>query len=163
MPQLFLRIFLSIPTCSNRATTPHQQPVARSTKPHMPLQALPTELDIRIVEYLATRDASRLSRTSKYYRRVAEPIFYKDVVFTNRQDDLIKRFLIILLDRDDMRLHVESLTLYDSGPSRTFETRGVIEFASDPSGGRVYEELWKSLHKVQNIVNNLADRYRFHP
>jgi hypothetical protein len=62
-----------------------------------------------------------------------------------------------------MRLHVESLTLYDSGPSRTFETRGVMEFASDPSGGRVYEELWKSLHKVQNIVNNLADRYRFHP
>jgi hypothetical protein len=47
----------------------------------MSLLALPTELDVRIIGYLDTRDMSRMSRVSKYYRKVSEPLFYEEVAF----------------------------------------------------------------------------------
>jgi hypothetical protein len=36
----------------------------------MSLEALPTELDVLILDYLGTQDVSRLTRVSEYWRRI---------------------------------------------------------------------------------------------
>jgi hypothetical protein len=75
----------------------------------MSLQALPTELDVAIIKYFDRRQQSRMSRASKYYRRITEPLLYSDLQFFNNEDDRIKR-LITLVSRKDLR---HSITRFD--------------------------------------------------
>jgi hypothetical protein len=84
----------------------------------MSLKSLPTELDIKIVEALCpTNDRkalSALSRTSKYYRKLVEPMLYRDLTLRAVDNIQIKRLFLTLLVREDLPLHIRSFTLSDS-------------------------------------------------
>jgi hypothetical protein len=69
----------------------------------MSLEALPTELDLRIIGFLDTKHKSALSRVSKYYRDVAEPLLYERVQLWGHDDHRVRQLLLTLLQRKDLR------------------------------------------------------------
>jgi hypothetical protein len=79
----------------------------------MSLQDLPTEPDVATLNHLWTcpRDLSRMTRVSKYYRKLEEPILYGDIGFWAHHSYQIKQLLLTLLRRKDFRRAVHSLCL----------------------------------------------------
>jgi hypothetical protein len=77
----------------------------------MSLQALSTELDVAIIKYLDRGPQSRLSLASKYYRRVTEHLLYSVLRFFNNENDRIKRLLLTLVSREDLRHSIMSFEL----------------------------------------------------
>jgi hypothetical protein len=71
----------------------------------MSLQALPTELDVLIVRYLDTQDASQLTRVSKYWRRIGEPVLYANIRLYDDKEDWINALLDTLLKRRELAKH----------------------------------------------------------
>jgi hypothetical protein len=84
----------------------------------MYLESLPTELDIKITEALCPtidRQAlGALSRTSKYYRKLVEPMLYRGLTLRAVDSIQIKRLFLTLLVREDLSQHIRSFTLFDS-------------------------------------------------
>jgi len=86
----------------------------------MSLSELPTELDAKIIEFLHAADdrqaVSSMSRVSKYYRQLAEPFLYRDLVFRAADEIRIKRLLITLLVETELAKHIRSFSLSDHRP-----------------------------------------------
>jgi hypothetical protein len=104
----------------------------------MSLKSLPTELDIKIIEALCPTNArkalSALSRTSKYYRKLVEPMLYRDLTFQVVDNIQIKRLFLTLLVREDLPQHIRSLTLSDSplvNPDGGWDVLGPGDLADD--------------------------------
>jgi hypothetical protein len=76
----------------------------------MLFSALSTELDVKILELLHDdRQAlSAMSKTSKYYRTITEPILYRDILFPEVTVSKIKRLLMTLLDRSELAGYIRS-------------------------------------------------------
>jgi hypothetical protein len=77
----------------------------------MSLQALPTELDVLIVGYLDTQDASRLTRASKPWRRIGEPVLYANICLYDDKEDWINALLGTLLKGRELAKHILCITL----------------------------------------------------
>ncbi|KAH7078309.1 hypothetical protein FB567DRAFT_607444 [Paraphoma chrysanthemicola] len=79
----------------------------------MHFSKLPTELDIKIASFIDTKPhLSALSQVSKYYRKVvAEPLLYESIFFDVRNRRANYQFLLTLLQRPDLALHVKSMTI----------------------------------------------------
>jgi hypothetical protein len=127
--QLTLRFHFNIPThdCSTH--------IDRNT---MSLKSLPTELDIKIIEVLClTNDQkalSALSRTSKYYHKLVEPMLYRDLTFQAVDSIQIKRLFLTLLVREDLPQHIRSFILSDSplvNPDGGWDVLGPGDLADD--------------------------------
>jgi hypothetical protein len=77
----------------------------------MSLAKLSTELDVHIVQYLEQPDVSSFSRTSKYYRRICEPVLYEWRSLLSSHHSRIKRLLFTLLVRSDLRRLIKHFRL----------------------------------------------------
>jgi hypothetical protein len=104
----------------------------------MSLKSLPTELDIKIIEALCPTNArkalSALSRTSKYYRKLVEPMLYRDLTLRAVDNIHIKRLFLTLLVREDSPQHIRSFTLSDSplvNPDGGWDVLGPGDLADD--------------------------------
>jgi len=88
----------------------------------MSLKSLPTELDTSIVEYLhVSKDVqaiSSLSKTSNYYRNLAEPFLYQNIDLPNAPGTKAKQLLFTLLDRPQLAKLIRTLTVSDVYPDR---------------------------------------------
>jgi hypothetical protein len=80
------------------------------------MNKLSTELDSKIANCLDgdTQALSAFSKVNKYYRIVAEPYLYKDLVFHPDDDVPLKRLLLTLLHRKELALHISSVRLDDN-------------------------------------------------
>jgi hypothetical protein len=63
----------------------------------MYLEALPTELDEAILQYLNARELSHMTRVSKYYRKLGDPHLYSTIHLRGDVYNRVKRLLITLL------------------------------------------------------------------
>ncbi|KAJ4373936.1 hypothetical protein N0V83_002675 [Neocucurbitaria cava] len=86
------------------------------------LLKLPTELDAIIVEYVRYGGSSQdtlksLCHVSKYYRQLAEPLLYQDILISNLAEHRVKRLLNALLDRKDLAKHVKRLVVQECSTS----------------------------------------------
>jgi hypothetical protein len=81
----------------------------------MSLNQLPAELDAIIVGYLADdkKTMSAISKVSKYYRSVAKPYLYEDLVFCGDDWDGLTLLLSTLVRREQLGLYVKSLNVDD--------------------------------------------------
>jgi len=85
----------------------------------MSLDALSSELDCKICEYLCgdRRSLNALSRTSKYYRAIAEPVLYKEIELSGETDYTLNLLLVTLLDLNELALHISTLCWESWGQS----------------------------------------------
>jgi hypothetical protein len=82
----------------------------------MSLPALPTELDMQIIEYLHDSEdrkaLSSLLRVNKYSRAVCEPVLYRNLRLRAPGEAQIKRLLITLLDTPGLTKHIRTLVFH---------------------------------------------------
>lgn len=89
----------------------------------MSMGMLSTELDNNVAQHLVIKELSALSRTFKYYRALAEPHLYKDVLFSTEQIYRIWFLLCTIVQRPSLAEHIRSFTLTREpvlGPSYAF-------------------------------------------
>lgn len=81
----------------------------------MSLTALSTELDTMIANHLSDGKSRKalcaLSRVSRYYHHVAEPVLYRDIGFCDKAEIRAKRLMVTLLDRPELARHISRITL----------------------------------------------------
>jgi hypothetical protein len=102
----------------------------------MSLEKLSTELDIHIVQYPDRTDVSSFSQTSKYYRSICEPILYEAVTFWSDEHNRVKRLLLTLLARSELRRLIKHVDLkYRDGHAKNIPQQQLsILIAADPTG-----------------------------
>jgi hypothetical protein len=113
----------------------------------MPLQDLPTELDIKILSYLDDEDLACVTRVSKYYRKIGEPILYATIYLWEHEDYRIKQLLLTLLHRHDLRGAMRTFRLYNRSRPAHDERRN-LEWPDkplDPTGSDVGDSLWRHM------------------
>jgi hypothetical protein len=80
---------------------------------------MPTEMDERILSYLARTDLNTMSKVSKYYREIAEPLLYRIITLSDNRSINIRPLPLTLLSRSDLALHIRLLLVkVDSRLSR---------------------------------------------
>jgi hypothetical protein len=75
------------------------------------MKFISTELDENIIGHLPQAAFNSVSKVSRYYRKLAEPYLYRDLVFSIHQHISISELLTAILDRRELSLHTRSLTL----------------------------------------------------
>lgn len=142
--------------------------LARSNKAHptrlrptnMSFGALPTELDVAMIRYLKCSDISRLSRSSKYYREVAEPLLYESIHFWTDEPIKLKKLFLTLVFRKPLRgkihhfgIHHEPESQHDV-PFSQLAGRKTDEAESD-----LCEDLMANAKEIHTAVSDLAAQH----
>ncbi|EMD89711.1 hypothetical protein COCC4DRAFT_125459 [Bipolaris maydis ATCC 48331] len=110
----------------------------------MSFSKLSTELDTKILEYLHDdrSSLSAMSMVSKYFRRITEPILYRDLCFPQMTTNQMKKLLTIVLSRPQLAKHVRSLTMV---PERESSFNG-----TDCTPSEEDMEAWNRLHEANH-------------
>ncbi|XP_014559201.1 hypothetical protein COCVIDRAFT_24478 [Bipolaris victoriae FI3] len=108
----------------------------------MSFSKLSTELDTKILEYLHDDRPSltAMSMVSKYFRRITEPILYRDLCFPEMTTIQMKQLLTIVLLRPQLAKHVRSFTMV---PKR----RNPLD-RTDNTPSKEEMEAWNNLHQA---------------
>lgn len=127
----------------------------------MSLQALSTELDVIIISHLDKQDLSRMSRTSKHYRRISEPLLYGGICIGSDGHDRIKQLLITLISRKDLRKLIQYFYLYhadnhDLGLPRNHPS---VCLPEAHNGDTLYDRLCAHVAEITETMDNVAQRY----
>jgi hypothetical protein len=78
----------------------------------MSLSTLLTELDVRIILFLEHGSLDKMSKVSKYYREVTEPLLYCHLRLNHMAYHKIKRLCCTLLKRLELAAYPRSFELY---------------------------------------------------
>ncbi|KAF2254635.1 hypothetical protein BU26DRAFT_559306 [Trematosphaeria pertusa] len=116
----------------------------------MPLQALSTELDAHIIEYLHddSLGLEAMSRVSKYYRSLAEPVLYRDVEFAEWDYVRMTRLLMTLLDRRELAQHVKAFKIV----ARETDTYDRVRLISGNDAMAI--DLWDYVDSIQTTIRD---------
>lgn len=109
------------------------------------LCALSTELDENILQRLAQSELSLISRTSKYYWALAEPVLYKSVTFSKHQNYELVCFFLTILKRNDLAKHIR---FFCCSVGEAKELR--------PISKHLYEELRDNIAAIRPIIQKMA-------
>jgi hypothetical protein len=115
----------------------------------MSLEALPTELDLRIIGFLDTKHKSALSRVSKYYRDVAEPLLYERVQLWGHDDHRVRQLLLTLLQRKDLRHLVKEFCLWHSRSAPIPLLPRLDKVPISPDGYHLNELFWSHITEIK--------------
>lgn len=107
---------------------------------------LSTELDDNIARRLAKDDLNALSRTNKYYRALAEPHLYRNLVFNTLHIHKIVFLFRTIIQRPALAEHIRSLV-----PSRDLKLDSEYEFTMTEDN-----EFWQSTVKIKEIIYELT-------
>jgi hypothetical protein len=122
----------------------------------MSLGGLPTELDVVILDYLDRNDVSCVSRVSKYYRKLAEPLLYHDIQLHTHEHDRIKRLLITLVNRKDLCQRIRRFNVR-CGPKMA--VLNPLESADED----LYNKLMSNASKINEAICEMAAQGSFPP
>jgi len=75
----------------------------------MSIDALPSELDNRILTLLDHDALNAMSKTSKTYRGVSEPFLYRHIKFAASHDVTIRWLVVTILHRPDLTTHIRTV------------------------------------------------------
>ena len=114
------------------------------------MDKLSTELDTKIATFLDTRSLSAFSKVSKYYRSVAEPILYKDIVLKEYDEYTLKRLFLTLLARKELALHILSMTVVEHG--------GVEQSREQKEKNNM--DLWANTSAIQKTIADVLSTAR---
>jgi hypothetical protein len=112
----------------------------------MSIFALSTELDENILRRLAQPELDSVSRTSKYYRTLAEPLLYEDLVFSEGQESSLACLLVTCLRRKELAKHI-----------RLFSCKVRKRYPQDSLWDeRLIKEMLDNIEAVKGIVHKIA-------
>lgn len=77
----------------------------------MSMYSLPTELNDLIVGFLDRQGLDAVSKVSKYYREIAEPILYRVICFEADRNIQARRLLLTLLSRPLLATYIKRLSV----------------------------------------------------
>lgn len=129
----------------------------------MSLQALPTELDLEIIENLDRDSQSQVTQASKYYRRTGLPVLHKQITLYNNEDWKIKLLLTTLLCHDDLRHLVKKFILLDSDEDDLYlpNLTDNILFYTNEKATAVSDLLWSQDSAVRDAIVKMCVHHRF--
>ena len=111
------------------------------------MNRLSTELDENILWRLVERkDLNAMSQVSKYYRKIAEPFLYKDLVFDEDQYFRITVLFLTIVRRPDLAKYIKRVTLYQEWNARP------IELSNDT----YYREFFNNITTVRDMVDDIG-------
>lgn len=120
------------------------------------LQSLPTELDLRILQFLDTIDISRVTRVSKYYRKIAEPLLYESVTFWQIDGDRIRFLLDTILSSTELCPLIKRFSLSQDRPDLAHLPANKIFPPSNNNTNSVHERMWSQTIALHEAVEALA-------
>jgi hypothetical protein len=133
------------------------------------MEALPTELDVKILgyvrqgDYSAMVDMERVTRVSKYYRNIGQPLLYQRVTLYHDEADRIKLLLMTLLGRKDLRKHLHHLRILHCDTPQGGVIARDNEFVNLPydhtQGDVFYERLASHLTNIKTTIDEIAIPY----
>ncbi len=113
----------------------------------MSLNALPTELDERLLGYLDRKELSAVSKISKYYRHITEPRLYSDIKFSSDEQAAVRWLIITLLERPQLAAFIKAVGLSKPDyPQDAAIRRGV--------SGELALRILQLLPKIRNVIRN---------
>lgn len=122
----------------------------------MSMSTLSTELDTKIAEYLAADEARDslgcLSRVSKYYRNLMEPVLYRHLSFSVYDtwcNYRIVYLLFTLLDRNELAKHIKSFMLISEPAEFCFPNKLVPDIA---------DKLWSYASLIQSKIREISGK-----
>jgi len=131
----------------------------------MSLQALPTELDVRIIELLNVADRSQITRVSKYYRKVSEPLLYHTISVFDTEHDRIKLLLTTFLSRKDLRPLLKRFSLFQdaNNPHDPLnpppQMHHAVSYHPSREGSALCDRLWSYMPAIRDALESLAARF----
>ncbi|KAF2034400.1 hypothetical protein EK21DRAFT_108022 [Setomelanomma holmii] len=100
----------------------------------MSLKALPTELDEKIASFSENQqDLSALSKVSKYWNAIAEPLLYQAIEIDTENRYATLQLLLTLLEHPELALRIESLKFTKRAIRKKFIEYQTAQFLS-PAG-----------------------------
>ncbi|KAG9194014.1 hypothetical protein G6011_04049 [Alternaria panax] len=126
----------------------------------MSLQKLSTELDINIINRLDAPDLSSISCISKYYRRISEPLLYREIGIGSDSHDRIKQLLLTFISRKDLRKLIQRFHLLhaDDHNRDLPQHHPSIWFPEDRDGDALYHRLWAHVVGIQEAMESMSRR-----
>jgi hypothetical protein len=137
----------------------------------MSMESLSTEMDENIIQRLPKSALNNFSKTSRYYRSLAEPHLYRNLVLSNRQPQEILRLFFTILRRNGLATHIRSfrLTCDDAGVrvlpleiidelmEKTSEIKEIIKRVAAPLGdSRLILEWFGSIYQENTSVEDIV-------
>jgi hypothetical protein len=112
------------------------------------MNKLPIEIHLDILWRLEKDGLHAMSRVSKYYREIAEPIIYRDLVFDSDHYFRIGMLFLTILDRPDPALLIKSVRLIDEDSQRVV---GDVDKA-------YHLRFWNKITAVRDLIESFAMR-----
>lgn len=111
----------------------------------MSIDALPSELDNRILALLDHDALNAMSKTSKTYRGVSEPFLYRRIKFTASHDVSMRWLVVTILHRPNLAAHIRTVNF-----SEDHRTRGdsVVEAQRKSESSALLEQAIVKLHRT---------------
>ncbi|KAH7079006.1 hypothetical protein BKA63DRAFT_551456 [Paraphoma chrysanthemicola] len=119
----------------------------------MHISKLPTELDINIARFIDTKHhVSALSQISKFYRNdVAEPLLYGTFVFDVRDRRTNYQFLLALLQRPELALHINSMRI--NTHRETLGSLGFVLFKESTTDQK--KQIWFLNSVISKLISSI--------
>jgi hypothetical protein len=102
-----------------------------------------------------------MTRVSKYYRKLGEPELYSAIHFHDGDHHRIKRLLITLLNRADLRPMIEIFTLSHKeadGPVQRPDENELLRLPQDIESQDLYTVFMSHAQDIQITITNIARR-----
>jgi hypothetical protein len=107
----------------------------------MSFATLSTEMDTRIISFMDRRSLDNMSRTSKYYRQITEPLLYRHLKFKGRDHAAIMHLSVVLTNRQDLANYIKS-----------FKLDGIANQNGRKTSESLSYQLLKSITNINNII-----------
>ncbi|KAF2818654.1 hypothetical protein CC86DRAFT_413775 [Ophiobolus disseminans] len=133
----------------------------------MSLQALPTELDLRIIQLLDLVDMCHVTLVSQYYSEIAHPVLYERITFWNDDGDRIRKLLATFLDHRDLGQFVKYFRLRQDPLGRpTPQARRLCDrmhFETSPVKKTLYDLVRVQAGRMAEVIETISSRCNIVP
>ena len=111
------------------------------------MDSLSTEVDDNIIRRLPRAALSSMSKTSKYYRSLAEPHLYRDLIFSVHQHISIMRLFLTLTIRPELAPYIRSFALTENKHKEA-------AFKFDDAS---FAMIWEMVPYLQRLIGKIAE------
>lgn len=122
----------------------------------MSIDALPTELDNRILTFLDHDALNTVSKISNTYGRVAEPYLYRHIKHTTSHEVNMRWLIVTLLHRPELAAHIKTIEFFEDHRTRDgifIDAQRTVQLSI------LLEQAVDKLHQtIRNMLGSKADK-----
>jgi hypothetical protein len=122
-------------------------PYPHHTRDTMSLSKVPTEIDLKIAQYVYLEDLASLSQVSKHYQTVAEEILYKVIHLDINDWGILRRLLLTLIKRPKLALNITAFDFSSHWREIPADNKG-MEAA-------LHKETWEAVSSIRDRIDQI--------